>query len=787
MDTVDYDPRQHLYQLFDSPELLDEISELLAYTNHYKHQLDAEINDQINKYNSERDDFTVRNNVEQLIEMIKKVKSDSADTQRTISSMTSSIQQLDQYKKNLVLSMTVLQRLQMMISANNTLISIIPTRNYENILQSLSVIKELLTFFQPYKSIDEINQLSLTVMKSQHKLVDDIFTDFEEFVNNKYDHEEQLKFGCEILQLIDPKYQQKLLTWYYNYQLKDIKVIFNNYDEAGSLENLSRRYIYFNNILSTVQATMNTVFPQSWHVDLEFSKLFCQLTKTDLNKLLSSKRNGLVNSQTILDNLHHTLDFERSLEEKFKSPQFNQIISSVFEPYLTIWVQEQDKVLQSKFVEYVSTSQLPSELSNSKTQQEFMTILKVNTVPNIASSSIDLFKTFQKILTQILKLSNGAILVDLCQLFIKYFFEYHTRVLLPILPSNEEDLLTLEAIKYITMLLNTGDYIINNIDDLSDKFLNLIQPQFKPRIPSFDSIKDVYYRLINRSISCLITKISENLKPVWRQFVNQNWQQLDSVTDISTYMQDLTTIVKENNIMLTLPLIIRESYVRNVCDKTVELVINSLANNLLHIKPLKTVMLQQILLDIDIFKSVALTFTLYSDANYGSKVNDQEYNHKGTSKSYTKFVNTQFGMLESLLKLLMVPNEPVENLIEQYFLLIKDSSISNFMKVLKLKSVDYNSNQKYLENFKLQLTIENDLLVKSSSLLANMEEEKIQRDSHEASATPEIKSPNLLPINKINLNIEKGFRDFAINGENNISKFNENFKNFGKFFRKEDR
>lgn len=786
MDTANYDPWTHLCQLFDSPDLLDEIPDLLAHTNRYKHQLDEEINQQIENYDKSAG-TKLNDDITELIEKIQKIKIDSSETQLSISTMTSSIQQLDQYKKNLVLSMTVLQRLQMLINANQALISIIPSRNYEKILQSLSVIKELLVFFQPYKSIDEINQLSLTVMKTQHKLVDDIFTDFEVFVKQSYDQEEQLKYGCEILELIDGKYKDKLLNWYYNFQLKDIKVIFNNYDEAGSLENLSRRYIYFNNILSTIQSSMMIIFPESWKVDFEFAKLFSQLTKEDLQKLLTSKRTP-VNSQIVLDNLHHTLDFEKSLGEKFHSPEFNQIISLVFEPYLTIWVQEQDKLLQTKFMEYLSNSQLPAELQ-SKDQQEFMTILKVNNVPNIANSSIDLFKTFQKILTQILKLSNGPILIDLCQLFIKNLFDYHNRVLLPILPVNEEDLASMEAIKYVTMLLNTGDYIINNIDDLSDKFVNLIQPQYKSKIPSFDSIKDVYYRLITRSIACLVTKISENLRPIWRQFVNHNWHQLDSVNDVSTYMQDLMVMVKDNNLMIILPLIIRDSYVRTVCDKTIELIITSVANNLAQIKPLLAIMLQQILLDFDTFKSVAVNFTLYSDANYGTKTDNPE----NGSKSYVKFVNYQFGLLESLLKLLMTPDKPIDEFIERYFVLIKDSSVSNFVKVLNLKSVDYDSHQEYLENFQSQLTIENDQLIKSSSLLSNLQIETPQAFPGPSSPSPrpEFRSPKLLPgnfpTNKINLNLEKGFRDFAINGENNINKFNENFKNFGKFFRKEDR
>lgn len=785
MENTHYDPLNHLHQLFDSPLLLDELPELLNHTERYKHQLDRDIEVEIAKYDQNASQ-SLNDELADLVHLIKKVKEDSAETQSSILSMTSSIQQLDQYKKNLVLSMTVLQRLQMLINANESLEDMLSSRNYEKILQSLGVIKELLVFFQPYKSIREINQLGLNVQKTQNKLVDDIFIDFEQYLQNAYDQEDQLIYGCQILDLIDSnKYRSKLLNWFYNFQLKDIKVIFNNHDEAGSLENLNRRYIYFNNILKKVQSFKEKVFPSEWNVDFEFAKLYCLLTRKDLSTLLQRNHD----SSTILDNLQQTLDFEKSLQESFKSSDFNHIISSVFEPYLTIWVKEQDKILSSKIQEYQTVSQLPPELSSTNSVLEFMTILKVNNVPNIALSSIDIFKDFQKILTQFLKLSNGLILVDLGNIFVNHLYNFHHRVLLPILPINTEDLVTMEAIKYITMLLNTGDYIINNIDDLYDKLSNLIQPQLKAKIPSFDSIRDVYFSLITKSINCLVLKTSENMKPAWRQFVNQNWQKLDSVTGLSSYMQDMLVIIKENNIMITLPLIIRESYVRNVCDKTIEMVIISLANNLAQIKPLQVIMLQQILLDMDELRALALTFTLYSDAGYENKYDEKDVKNT-TSKSYTKFVNHQFDLLKSLLKLLMVPNKPIDDFVEQYFTLIKDSSISNFIKVLNLKSIDNNLSLQYLENFKAQLTIKNDSLIKSSSVLANIEDEK-PFETHGRTATPELKSPKLLHGNfapsKINLNIEKGIRDFTINGEHNISKLNENFKNIGRFFKKDDR
>ncbi|KAK6461990.1 protein required for protein sorting at the late Golgi [Scheffersomyces coipomensis] len=781
MSVNDYTPNDNLYKIFNSPESLREIPQLLTYINQYKNDLNDSINQDIVQF-KQSNSKELSDNLDYLIKLIKRVKSNASTTQQSIESMTKSIQDLDRYKKNLVLSMTILKRLQMLINANNTLMETIPSRDYKQILSLLSVIKELLIYFKPYKSIDEINQLNLMVISTQNKLVDDIFIDFEEFSGVPNQDDEQLVYGCQILELIDVKYKDKLLSWFYNLQLKEHKSIFNNLDEAGSLDNLNRRYIYFNNTLKLVRSKYIKIFPSDWHIDLELTKLFCKLTKQDLINLVSAS--ARIDSKVLLDGLMTTLDFEKSLNDTFKTEEFTQLVSSVFEPSLIIWVNEQETLLNSKMMEFMAISQLPTEF-NVNTNAELLTVLKVNSVPNIANSSTELFKTFQKILTQILRLSDGEILIDLCKLFIKYLYDFHNKILFPLVPKNADDFTRsngTDTLKYLTMLLNTGDYMVNNIDDLSDKFKAVIKEEYKNKLPSLDKVKDVYYTLITKAVTNLLAKISNDSKLCWRQFLNVDWSNLETINDVSGYMVDLKQVLVEQNLKIILPLVIRESYVRNFNDRLVEMLLNTITNNLRYIKPISILGVEQILLDVTSLKSLALEFPIYADPNL-----DETRIHQ--SKLYQKFVNNQFHYLESLLKLLLVPTSPMEGMIASYFELIGDKSIRNFIKVLNLKDIDKTSQQTYINNFKLQLNIDDGgTLISHSPLLFNLEDEEDQIISTTVSTmnspTPELRSPKILPT-KIN-NFEKNLRELALNSENHVSKLNENFKNFGKFFRKDN-
>lgn len=800
MDLYNYDPVTHINNIFDAPETLNHLPQALSHIHQYKLQLNHEIETLKSEYDSSTE---IDDDITQLVNNIKDVKNSANATKSTIASMTKSIQKLDSCKKNLVLSMTVFKRLQMLVNVNNGLKEILPLRKYEEIYQRLGVMKELLQFFQPYKSIDLINEINLMTIFTQNKLVDDIFLDFEEFLkrngrggsDNESKLEENLLYGAKTLEMVDEKNKIKLLNWFHNLQLRDLKNIFSQSDEAGSIENLGRRFIYFNKILD--QVNQYAIFPKEWNVTMDIIEEFCKITRLDLSSTLQNKK---IDSTTLLDNLTKTIEFEKKLNTEYPSEiEFN--ISSVFGPYLSIWVQEQDKMLNTKFVEFAATSQLPPELAKDITAN----------IPNIAITSTELFKTYHKLLSQILKLTNGDTIASLARVFNKYLFEYLNRILTPMLPRNDDDIAGEDAIKYLTLLLNTGDYMVGNIEELNEKLELVVSDEVKSRLPTLNS--DVFLQLVNKSISALLVKLTNDYKPCWREFFNINWQELDSVNDVSSYMIDIKSITNKN-LKLILPLIIRDSYVRNFNDKLVELLVTTIANNLKFIKPLTTTGLEQLLLDVITLKDVCLNFPQLAQ--------------KESTKSYIKFVNNHFHELESILKILMVPHSmPVENFIESYFELTGGKSIANFTKILNLAKIDKSNQYKYIENYKLQLSIDNDdedqatdstnttLHQSNNQLLTNLEDDL---DNLSASSTPvsantpaqyptnnrnginnnsgaaagkfsspdmTMKSPKLIP--RMN-QLEKNIRDLALTGETHVSKFNENFRsNFGRLFRKEER
>lgn len=787
-----YDPEVQLAQLFPNEASLDNLDDVLDHIKSHKSTINSKLHHEINSYKHPID---MQQDIVDLINSFQDVKLKSSHTQNRILQMTSSIQRLDTTKRNLVLSMKILKRLQMLVNAFNSLTDVVLTRDYKEIATYLGVVKELMDFFKPYKSIDEIGRLNQQIHKTQNKLVDDVFIDFEDSFTNNFTND-KLVYGCEILELADAKYKDRLLTWFYNLQLKEIQLIFNTTDEAGSMENLSRRYIFFNDILNNIRTNYLKIFPELWQVDLELTKLFCQVTKQNLSAQLSGTN---VSSGIILEALKKTLDFEKSLNDTYHTDEFNKIILALFEPYLTTWVNEQDSLLNQKFMEFFSSPKIPNEFIAPQNSEDLLHVLQVNSVPNFAESSVELFKTFQKLLTQIVKLSTGEILIDLSRLFTKYLREYHYKILIPILNQARTNPKGIEPIKYLTMILNTSDYVINNTNDLQDKMEILIDEKYKLKI-NFESPKSLYFDLIGKAVRALVQNVAVDLQFVWRQFENNGWDSMENVTDTSTYMNDFVNSLRNNN-KIILPLIMREGYLRSYCDRLVEMTVNSFINKLNVIKPLSIINIEQILLDVSVLKKHFVTLPLSSDPNYDDSRILQE-SEPQVPKAYTRYMNSQFTKLETLLKLLLTPTLPVDNIVESYFNLIGDRSLANFKKFLTLKNIERQDQSKYIENFKLQLTIANELIDESPIFAAFEAETANEGPAHPASQPvpqqvdyKEISShsgepniPDFLKTNtaKIqNLKINNPLKDFSLNGEQHVNKFNENFKNIGKFFRKD--
>lgn len=253
----------------------------------------------------------------------------------------------------------------MLTTAYEQLRGLSRTRQYRDCASLLQAVLQLMSHFKSYRSIEQIATLSRNVSDLQRELLEQVCEDFE-LIFAKGDvasRRNTLAEGCLVMDALGDHARSRIITWYCNTQLREYRQVFRGNDEAGSLDNISRRYSWFNRMLKTYDAEHASIFPAHWRVGEMLANVFCENTREDFKSILQ-RHMRRTDGQTLdvnllLSCLQETLDFEHSLERRFANESrssldtvgsrderphaVGQSISEAFEPYMTLWVDSQDK------------------------------------------------------------------------------------------------------------------------------------------------------------------------------------------------------------------------------------------------------------------------------------------------------------------------------------------------------------------------------------------------------------------------------------------------------------
>lgn len=538
---------------------------------------------------------TAKAELAELFRKIESVRTRAIETEATITSMTADIKRLDGTKRNLTLSMTALKRLQMLTTAYEQLRGLAKTRQYRECASLLQAVLQLMKHFNSYRSIDQIATLSRNVAELQRELLEQVCEDFEiAFAKGEVgSKKEVLGEACLVMDALGENARARLVTWYVNTQLREYRQVFRGNDEAGSLDNIGRRYSWFRRMLKTFEDEHAGMFPQSWRVNEVLANAFCEGTRDDFKGILerSMRRpeGGKIDVNLLLNCLQETMDFEHSLERRFASnpresfdtlssleerPQtFDRSISEAFEPYLGLWVDSQDRELATMIPKYRSQPLIAAD-------EEFNS-------QGVIPSAIELFHFYKTTLAHCAKLSTGEKLLDLSKTLGKYLDEYAQQVLLHFLqvPGGP-------SLENIVLVLNTADYWHGNTQQLEDNLKKRIDAEFAERV-DLSSQSDTLMGVASAAVLALVQRVNAACEPSWREMRNTNWSKMESVGDQSSYVAELLRQV-DTQADEILALLAKQQYARAFCDNVVENLANTYIANIVQCRPVSEVGAEQV-------------------------------------------------------------------------------------------------------------------------------------------------------------------------------------------------
>ena len=530
-----------------------------------------------------------------LFRKIESVRTRAIETEQTITLMTADIKRLDGTKRNLTLSMTALKRLQMLTTAYEQLRGLARSRQYRECASLLQAVLQLMRHFNSYRSIDQIATLSRNVADLQRELLEQVCEDFEiAFAKGEVGLKKQvLAEACLVMDALGETGRARLVTWYVNTQLREYRQVFRGNDEAGSLDNIGRRYSWFRRMLKTFEDEHAGIFPTNWRVNEVLANSFCEGTRDDfkgiLQRSIRKPDGGSIDVNLLLSCLQETMDFEQSLEKRFASDSrasfdtlssleekphtFDRSISEAFEPYLSLWVESQDRQLAAMIPKYRTQPLIPpdEEFSNQA----------------VITSSIELFHFYKTTLAQCAKLSTGEKLLDLGKILAKYLDEYAQQVLVHFLQQPGGP-----SLQNTVLVLNTADYWHTNTQQLEENLKKRIDSQFTDKV-DLSSQSDTFMGVASAAVLALVHRVEVDCEASWREMRNTNWSKMDSVGDQSSYVAELLRHVNVQAEEI-LALIGKPQYARAFCDNVVENLATTYIANIVQCRPVSEVGAEQV-------------------------------------------------------------------------------------------------------------------------------------------------------------------------------------------------
>ncbi|KAF3342520.1 hypothetical protein VdG2_09480 [Verticillium dahliae VDG2] len=690
LDAVDYDPIDHLNLLFSHPSTVTSISRVSQTLHEHKNDVSTEIAElelaQAYGPDSSLERMqSAQAELAQLFRKIETVRSRAIETEQNITSMTADIKRLDGTKRNLTLSMTALKRLQMLTTAYEQLQGHARTRQYRECASLLQAVLQLMKHFNSYRSIEQIATLSRGVSELQRTLLEQVCEDFElAFAKDEVSARRgTLVEACHVMDALGDAARSRLMTWYVNTELREYRQVFRGNDEAGSLDNIGRRYAWFKRMLKTHDDEHAAIFPPHWRANEMLAVAFCDGTRDDFKGILERSMRRTegpkLDVNLLLSCLQETLDFEHGLERRFadgprasidtlssaddRASHFHGSISAAFEPYLSLWVESQDRQLAAMIPKYRSQPLLPED-------EEF-------TPQAVIPSAIELFHFYKLTLSQCAKLSTSDRLLDLAKTLAKYLDEYAQQVLLSFLSRGGAQGPPLQD---IVMVMNTADFWSTNANQLEENIRKRIDPEFRDRV-DLSSQADAFLGVASAAVLALVRTVEHECAGAWREMRNTNWGAMESVGDQSSYVGELLRAVN-GKAEAVLGLVVKQQYARAFCDNLVDHLASAYIANIVQCKPVTEVAAEQMLLD-----KYVMTKAFEGLLSFHNRSGEAQAQAQAPPAGFVKRVAHTMNRIDPLLKTLQVRPSPPEGLVQAYLIHIADRSDVNFKKILDLKAV----------------------------------------------------------------------------------------------------
>ncbi|KAF8678474.1 Vps53-like, N-terminal [Rhizoctonia solani] len=716
-----FDAIASLNELFPDEASLVRASEIQEKLHHDVTQIQTEIDSlraELRKDQEPARMQLIQELIAELLAQMSRIREKATESEAIVRDITKDIQVLD-LAKRADESTTV--------NALGQLDSMVKEKQYKEIAQTLGAVKEISLFFKPYSSIERISIATRRLQELQGSVRASVEKDFDDFfLQDPSRPVKQSTIGeaCLVVDVLGDNVRNAILDRYASLELKEYRRIFRNTDEAGQLDNLSRRFAYFRRVLQAHDTERARAFPQSWKVGEHLTACFASATRGDLVVGLEAAAEkassiGMAFSLSVLpfkefeliygvcvggggakkglalgslsrkteepenkagvpvltvsllvESLAQTREFENAMAKKF-GVSFKELVegvplpggtgqtlSSAFGKHMSVFVDAQDKLISDLLASHRGTN-ARSSLDATTTPSDPDT-----PAPSLLPSSTELFFAIGTGMDECLKLGGEGVMKLMCAMYKKWLKVYAEDVLVAGTKKSGQER------KSIDTRFNPSE--IQKLCILEEKIRDKItEDEGEEEEGEFSTAEEqeLFVSVISTCLTLLLRELDNTTDPSFQTLLKFNWGSIDTVTGPSAWVEELGTATASVSQVIH-DKIEPKKYVRSFCDRASNALVTRFTNALVKSRPIKGLGGEQLLLDLQSFKSSLLKIP-------GSGAS--------TESMYARNVTKNISRLETLLKVIITPVDPPDAFVLNYILLIGDSSFSNFQKVLDLK------------------------------------------------------------------------------------------------------
>lgn len=355
---------------------------------------------------------------------------------------------------------------------------------------------------------------------------------------------------------------------------------------------------------------------------------------------------------------------------------FRGIISSCFEPHLTVYVELEEKTLMEHLEKLVQEETWDTE-EGSQT--------------NILSSSMQVFLIIRRSLKRCSALTKNQTLFNLFKVFQKILKAYATK-LFARLPKGGTGIVAAATgmdgqiktsekdERMICYIVNTAEYCHKTSGELAENISKMIDPLFADRV-DMSEVQDEYSAVITKALITLVHGLETKFDAEMAAMTRVPWGTLESVGDQSAYVNGINTILTS-----TIPVLgslLSPIYFQFFLDKLASSLGPRFYLNIFKCKQISETGAQQMLLDTQAVKTILLEVPSLAKQTSGAA-------------SYSKFVSREMSKAEALLKVIL---SPVDSVADTYRALLPEGTPSEFQRILELKGLKKADQQTILDDF----------------------------------------------------------------------------------------